>query len=123
MEIENLGIGRFRAKKTDHEAIVRNMREFYDYECAHPEIYHYSSTRTYTMPDENDPEKEYWMFVDKFNDYEDYINSLYNASHGPENKEGQQLMARVVDLHEGFIGNVIDHWTEVPTLRVDDLGR
>lgn len=122
MEIENLGIGRFLAKKADHETIERTMREFYDYEKAHPEIYHYSSTRTYTMPDEDNPEKEYWMFVDKFEDYNDYITSLYKASHGPDNKEGQKLMDRVVAHHEGFIGNTIDHWTEIPSLRVDNQG-
>lgn len=122
MTIENLGIGRFRAKKADHEAIERTMREFYDYESAHPEIYHYSSTRTYTMPDKEDPEKEYWMFVDKFENYEDYIQSLYKASHDDDNKEGQRLMDQVVSYHEGFIGNAIDHWTEVPTLRVDGQG-
>lgn len=120
---ENLGIGRFRAKKSDHAEIERTMREFYDFESAHPEVYHYGSTRTYTMPDAEDPEKEYWMFVDKFANYEDYIQSLYEASHGEDNKEGQRLMAKVVSLHEGFIGNTIDHWTEVPTLRVDDQGR
>ncbi len=132
MKAEQLGIARFKARKEHHDEVERGVRKFMDYEVAHPEIYHYSSTRYYTMDDPEDPEKEYWMFTDRFEDYDDYVTSLANAVSSPDNQEGLELMAQSLAFSEGFFVNgkpaveggpsQIEHWTEVPSLRVDDQG-
>ena len=133
MAVEQLGIARFKARKEDHDQIERDIREFMDYEVAHPDIYRYSSTRYYTMDVPGSADEEYWMFVDRFEDYEDYVASLSHASTSPDNQEGQALMAKVLSRTTGFeiIGSgpltsgtpaLIEHWTEVPSLRVDNQG-
>ena len=132
MTAEHLGIARFKASKEHHDDVERGVRKFLDYEVAHPDTYHYSSTRYYTMDDPEDPAKEYWMFIDRFEDYDDYVTSLANAISNPDNAEGQRLMAESLTFSEGFFVNgkpvveggptQIEHWVEVSSLRVDNQG-
>ncbi|WEV57424.1 hypothetical protein [Ligilactobacillus acidipiscis] len=124
---EQIGISRFKAKKEFHDVIEKDLRKFMDFESAHPEIYHYSSTRYYNMDVPGTDDEEYWMFIDHFKSYEDYRDSLYQATHSPENKEGQRLMAQSLAHASGTFAEdrnpaEIEHWIEVPSLRVDNQG-
>lgn len=73
--------------------------------------------------------------MDSFSDYEDYISSLKSASIRPETKQAQILIRKVFSYADGFLTgdadlseglpnlmNLIEHWTEVPSLRVNNLG-
>jgi hypothetical protein len=133
---EQLGISGFKAKKEDHDEIERGFRALLDFEQTHSDLWHYSSTRYYTRDVPGSSDEEYWMFIDRFEDYEDYIASLTNAASSPEAKEAQALLLGVFSHARGFLTGagdpfasglgsmmqLIEHWVEVPSLRVDDLG-
>ncbi|WEV57418.1 hypothetical protein [Ligilactobacillus acidipiscis] len=130
-----LGISGFKAKKTDHDEIEHGFRAVLDFEEAHPDLYHYKSTSYYTRDVPENSEEEYWMFIDVFTDYEDYMTSIKSAAQRPETKEAQALISKVFAHADGFLTgegdlskglpnlmNLIEHWTEVPSLRVDNQG-
>ena len=135
MKTEQLGISGFKAKKADHDEIERGFRAVLDFEEAHPEMYRYSSTRYYTRDvPENPDEEEYWMFIDSSYDYAEYMASLKSAAQRPETKEAQALISKVFAHADGFLTgdadlsdglpnlmSIIEHWTEVPSLRVQDM--
>lgn len=144
MKGEQIGIAGFRAKKKDHDEIERNFREGLDFEEANPEYFHYKFTRYYNRDVPGNPEEEYWMFIDHFEDFQDYLQSLKSAAQRPETVAAQQMLIKNFSLATGFLNgedipkvdgpeglmagglanmmNLIEVWTEVPSLRVDDLG-
>lgn len=112
-------------KKANHQKMETALKRYMEYEHAHPKIYHYSSTRFYTMdsPDNND--EEIWLCIDHFKDYDDYLSSLKKAfKNDPESlKHYKEVISNVVDK-DIDVKNVPsrDLWTEVEALRVDDQG-
>jgi hypothetical protein len=137
MKTQQLGISGFKAKKSDHDEIEKGFRAVLDFEEAHPDLYRYSSTSYYTRDvPENPEEEEYWMFIDSSYNYPEYMASLKSAAQRPETKEAQALIGKVFSHAEGFLTgdadlsdglpnlmNIIEHWTEVPSLRVKDMGK
>ncbi|MFC6180747.1 hypothetical protein [Lactiplantibacillus daowaiensis] len=136
MKTEQLGISGFKAKKADHDEIEHGFRAVLDFEEAHPDLYQYSSTRYYTRPVPENPEEEYWMFIDSSYDYAAYMASLKAAAQRPETKEMQALIGKVFAHADGFLTgdaslsdglpnlmSIIEHWTEVPSLRVEEMGK
>ncbi len=129
---EQLGISGFKALKADHDEIERGFRALLDFEQAHPDLFHYSSTRYYTRDVPESSDEEYWMFIDRFQDFEDYKTSLIAAA---QREEVKQLFLPAISHARGFLTGAADpttglpnlmqlvqHWTEVPSLRVDDQG-
>lgn len=136
MKTEQLGISGFKAKKADHDAIEQGFRAVLDFEEAHPDLYRYSSTRYYTREVPGNAAEEYWMFIDSSYDYAAYMDSLKSAAQRPETKEMQGLIGKVFSHADGFLTgdadlsdglpnlmNIIEHWTEVPSLRVEEMGK
>ncbi|RRG10035.1 MAG: hypothetical protein DUD32_07540 [Lactobacillus sp.] len=134
MKTEQLGISGFKAKKADHDAIERGFRAVLDFEEAHPDLYQYSSTSYYTRDVPENSEEEYWMFIDSSYDYQAYMESLKSAAQRPETKQAQALISKVFAHADGFLTgdadlsdglpnlmNLIEHWTEVPSLRVKSM--
>lgn len=142
MKSEHLGIAGFKAKKENHDTIERCFRAGLDFEESHPEFFHYKSTRYYTRDVPGSADYEYWMFIDRCDDYDDYLTSLRSAAQRPETKEVQKWIFQALSHAEGFLPgmddpnaegfpnadelpkmmNLIQHWVEVPSLRVDDMG-
>ena len=142
MKGEQIGIAGFRAKKKDHDEIERNFRAGLDFEEAHPEYFDYKSTRYYNRDVPGNPEEEFWMFIDHFDSFEGYLSSLKKAAVHPEVRVCQEMLMKNFALATGFLNgedfpkidgmpkgelanvmNLIEVWTEVPSLRVDDLGK
>ncbi|WP_164512101.1 hypothetical protein [Lacticaseibacillus daqingensis] len=74
------------------------------------------------------------MFIDSSYDYPACMTSLKSAAQRPETKQAQALISKVFAHADGFLTgnadlsdglpnlmNLIEHWTEVPSLRVKAL--
>lgn len=105
------------AKKSDHDAMLAALKDFMDYQRAHPEICEYTKTRFYTTDAPDNPDEEIWMFIDYLDDYQKYMDSLQAAA--TTDPEVQQHFRRIMGLAvTGFITDR-QFWTEAEELRVD----
>lgn len=114
---ENIAIMRYRVRKENHEQALKVFREYLDYEHAHPEIYHYNKTRYYFMDAPDNPEEEIWMFIDWFDDYNDYVDSLKKSV--INNPVAKDIQTRTVNLFVPDSLSEREHWIEAEQLRVD----
>ncbi|MFD4407697.1 hypothetical protein ACFWPH_33520 [Nocardia sp. NPDC058499] len=112
-----IAIMKYRVKKADHDRAIEVSRDYLDYEYAHPETFHYTSTRFYFMDAPDNPDEEVWMFIDWFDDFDDYENSLHTA---------QKVDLIAQEKRRAFFSVVVpdsltprERWTEAERLRVD----
>ena len=110
---------RYRVKKSDHDAALKAFGDFMDYERDHPELFHYTHTAFYYMDAPGHPEEELWMFIDQFDDYQDYVDSISaTVANDPiAQQHYQNCMALVVP--DGWSEDDRLLWTEAEDLRVD----
>lgn len=117
--MRQVAIMKYRVYKENHDKVMQVSRDYLDYEAAHPEIFKYNKTRYFYRdhPEFNDQEE--WMFIDYFDDYNEFIASLDGAQ---ENDTQAQAFAKA------FLDNIIpgsldkesrELWTEAESLRVD----
>lgn len=112
-------------KKVNHAKMEHALKSYMEYEHAHPEIYHYSSTRFYTMDSSDNKDEEIWLCIDHFENHEDYLGSLKEAfKSDPESLQHyKEVVSNIVDK-DVDVQNVPSRnlWTEVESLRVDNQG-
>jgi len=109
---------RFRIAKADHAKALKLFKEILGYQRAHPELYHYFLTRSYFMDAPDNPDHEIWMFLDEYDDREDYMNSLQKAraTDQASAENNRRWMEIVVP---GYVPKDHEVWTEMEELRVD----
>ena len=112
-----IAIMRMRAKKSDHDKVEQAFKDYMDYEHEHPELFHYSSTRFYFMDAPGHPGEETWMFIDHFDDYQKYLDSLGKAV--GSDPTTQEHFRRCMALMVPHSVSERELWTEAEQLRVD----
>ena len=112
---------KLRAKKADHDKVSKALRGYMDHEYAHPELFHYNSTRFYYMDAPDDPGEEIWMCIDHYDDFDDYAASLDNARENDVETQRHALAVASL-LVPGAIPSR-ERWTEDESLAVDMPGR
>lgn len=108
---------KYRINKADHDKAIKVGRDYLDYEYAHPELFHYTRTRFYFMDAPDNPDEEIWMFIDEFDDYDDYLASLVAAR--ASDPETQKKAAAVESLFVPGSLSDRERWTEAEESRVD----
>ena len=113
---------RYRIKKTNHNKALHVSREYLDYEQAHPEIFNYNRTRYYFRDASENSDEEEWMFIDWFDDYQTYLNSLDSAQE--KDPEAQRLRKQFMSVvvPGSLTHDSREQWTEAEELRVDFPG-
>ncbi len=106
---------KMRTKKADHDAMSKALRGYMGHEYAHPELFHYTSTRFYFMDDPDNPDEEIWMCIHHFDDFDDYAASLDAAREN--DPVTQQHALAVAALLIGVPTR--DRWIEDESLAVD----
>ena len=109
---------RFRIAKADHEKALAVFKEILAYQRSHPELYDYFLTRSYFMDAEDNPNEEIWMFIDEYDDRDDYWRSLQSALRSdPSSAENNRKFMELVV--PGSVPKGHDVWTELGELRVE----
>jgi len=119
MSENEITIVRLRARKADHDQFEKALRGYMDHEYAHPELFHYNSTRFYFMDAPDNPDEEIWICIDRYEDFgfEAYAASLENAREtDPETQKHAVATASL--LAPGFVP-YRERFTEAPKLAVD----
>ena len=114
-----VNIVRWRVLKENHEKQFEFWREVLDYQRIHPEIFHYTRSRFYTMSEEGSSE-EHWICLDEYDNREAYDKTMKTMREDPE-------VAPIVDAWFPKWDAVIvrgskekgEVWTEVEKLRVE----
>jgi hypothetical protein len=107
----------YRVEKADHDRAVALFKDMLDYQRSHPELYHYTRSRTFFMDAPDNPDQEVWMFIDEYDDREKYWASLMNAAQNdPQSAENRRRWAEIV-VQPPPTGH--DVWTELDELRVE----
>jgi hypothetical protein len=115
---EQVAIMKYRTLKSNHDRVLAASRAYLDYEHAHPETFHYNSTRYYFRDVPGNPEEEQWMFIDYFDDFDDYMASLQQAQKtDPQAQE--HARAFFAEIIPGSLERPRELWTEAESLRVD----
>ena len=114
-----VNVVRWRVPKENSKKQFEFWREVLDYQKSHPEKFHYTRSRFYTMTEEGSSE-EHWMFLDEYDNPEAYDKTMKTMREDPE----------VASVADGWFpkwdalivpgskkkGEV---WTEVEKLRVE----
>ena len=109
---------RFRIAKADHEKALRVFTKILDYQRSHPELYHYSRSRSCLMDAEDNPDQEIWMFIDEYDDREAYWDSLQKAMRDdPTSAENNRTWMELIVPGTTPKGHEV--WTEMEQLRVE----
>jgi hypothetical protein len=78
-----VNIVRWRVPKENSKKQFEFWREVLDYQRSHPEIFHYTRSRFYTMTEEGSSE-EHWMDIDEFDSREAYDRTMKTVRQDPE---------------------------------------
>ena len=109
---------RLRTKKADHHRVLKALRGYMDHEYAHPELFHYTSTRFYFTDAPDNPDEELWMCIDRYDDFDDYAASLDAAR--ATDAETQMHASNVASLLvAGLASATRERWIEAEELAVD----
>jgi hypothetical protein len=114
-----VNIVRWRVPKEKSKKQFEFWREVLDYQRSHPEKFHYTRSRFYTMTEEGSSEEQ-WMFLDEYDNHEAYDRTMRAMREDPE-------VAPIVDAWFPKWDAVIvpgskkkgEVWTEVEKLRVE----
>src|SRR3974377_2451954 len=102
---------RFRIAKADHEKALPVFTKILDYQRSHPELYHYSRSRSCLMDAEDNPDQEIWMFIDEYDDREAYWDSLELVQRNdPTSAENNRRWKEI--LVPGTVPKHHEVWTE-----------
>jgi hypothetical protein len=74
---------KWRVPKENHQKHLEFWSEMMDYQRAHPEKFHYTESRFYSMTKEGSSE-ERWVAIDKYRDREAVDQTTKNFSEDPE---------------------------------------
>lgn len=109
---------RWRVPKENSQKQLEFWREVTDYQRSHPEKFHWTRSRFYTMTEEGSSE-EHWMFLDEHNNREAYNKTMKTMREDPEvvklAEEWYPKCDAVIVPGSRKKGEV---WTEVEKLRV-----
>jgi hypothetical protein len=114
-----VNIVRWRVPKENSQKQFEFWREVLDYQRSHPEKFHYSRSRFYTMTEEGSSE-EHWMFLDEYDNREAFDKTMKTMREDPEvapvaDEWFPKWDALIVPASKKK-GEV---WTEVEKLRVE----
>ena len=113
-----VNIVRWRVPKKDSEKQLEVWREIMDYQRSHPEKVFYVRSRFFTFTEKGSSE-ENWMYIDEYQNREDY-DKLNKTAH-----EDPELMKLVDKSYPRWDALMIqgswksEFWTEVEELRVE----
>jgi hypothetical protein len=108
---------KFETMKGDHDKVLKAVRDYMDYEFAHPELFKYTSTRFYFMDAPDNPEVEVWLCVDHFEDFDEYAASLEEARE--KDPDTLKYFMAVFSLLVPGSDVTRDRWTEAEELAVE----
>ena len=118
MKMTQIDTMRFRIAKADHAKALELFKGILGYQRSHPELYHYTLSRSYFMDADDNPEQEIWMFIDEYDDHEAYWKSLQEAiKSDPTSAENHRRWMEII-IPE-YIPKGHEVWTEMEALRVD----
>jgi hypothetical protein len=113
-----VNIVRWRVLKKDSENQLEVWREIMDYQRSHPEKDFYVRSRFFTFTEKGSSE-ENWMFIDEYQNREDFDKWMKTAHEDPElmklaDKSFPRWNALIIQGSKKS-----EFWTEVEKLRVE----
>lgn len=114
-----INIRRWRVPKENSQKQFEFWREVLDYQRAHPEKFHYTRSRFYTMTEEGSSE-EHWMFLDEYDNREAYDKNMKTMREDPEVvKLADEWFPKWDALIVSGSRKKGEVWTELEKLRVE----
>jgi hypothetical protein len=113
-----VNICRWRILKKNSRKQFELWREMMDYQRSHPEKVFYIRSRFFTFT-EKESSEENWMFLDEYENREDFDKWMKNAREDPELKK---LMDEFFPRWDALIvpgSRKMEVWTEVEKLTVE----
>lgn len=107
----------YKVRKEDHDKMVAAMKEAEDYQRENKDLIHYSLSRTWFREDPADPKLEDWMFIDEFEDHEDYARTMKESLSDKKGSAYSQLFGKLIV--PGSCAMEHEVWTEIDELHVD----
>jgi len=113
-----IDIERWRIPKENSKKQLDGWREVMDYQRSHPEKFHYTRSRFFTLTEEGSSE-ENWMYIDEYEDREAYDKMMKAFAEDPELVKLKEEWKPKWDPLIVPGSKKGELWTEVEKLRVE----
>jgi hypothetical protein len=115
-----VNVVRWRVSKENSKKQFEFMRWWMDWQRSHPEKLYYTKSRLFTSTEEESPE-ENWMFLDEYEQREDFDKQMKAAHEDPELAKviNDECFPRWDPLIVPGSKRKGEAWTELEELRVE----